>query len=135
VNLTERLVLPIRLLDWFDLKSALAGAVVMGGIVGAINAGHGVSAMFGAGLGQGVYTFFFAGLVMQHCRWLAKRALPPQRAVLLATVWPTLLTVVLVYLFHRYLDTPEAAWSTVPPGVLGFFLFLATSRKVVSERG
>lgn len=55
----------LHFLDWFDLKSALVGVVIMGSIVGAINAGHSVSAMFGAGMGQGVYTFFFAGFVIQ----------------------------------------------------------------------
>ena len=60
--------MPLRFLDWFDLRSALAGAVVMGGTVGAINAGRGVSAMFGGGSDRVCTHYFFAGLVMQHCR-------------------------------------------------------------------
>ncbi len=127
--------MPQRLLLWFDIKSGLIGAFVMGSLVGLINSAHGLAPALTAAAKQGGYTFFFAGLIMQHCRWLAVRDLPRWPAVALATLWPTLVTVVLVYTLHSFKGTPEPVWSSVPPAVLGFISFFVVSRQVISEAG
>jgi hypothetical protein len=123
--------MPKRLLLWFDIKSGLIGAFVMGSLVGLINSAHGLAPALTAAAKQGAYTFFFAGLIMQHCRWLAARNLQPYAAIALATLWPTLVTIVLVYTLHSFKGTPEPVWSSVPPGVLGCLSFFLVSRQLV----
>ena len=125
--------MPARLLQWFDLKSAIIGAVLMASIIGLINSGHGVMLALTAAGKQGAYTFFFAGLIMQHCRWLATFRLRPWLAIAIATIWPTMVTVVLVYTLHSFKGTPEPEWSSVPPGVLGGLSFFLISRTLVLE--
>jgi hypothetical protein len=125
--------MPARLLQWFDLKSAIIGALLMGTIVGLINSAHGVQPALAAAVRQGTYTFFFAGLIMQHCRWLATFRLRAWLAISVATLWPTIVTVVLVYSMHRFRGTAEPEWSAVPPAVLGGLSFFLVSRKLVME--
>ena len=105
----------------------------MATIVGLINSAHGVLPALTAACKQGAYTFFFAGLIMQHCRWLALFKLPSWLAIAIATLWPTLVTVVLVYTLHSYKGTPEPEWSSVPPALLGGLSFFLVSRKLVRE--
>lgn len=125
--------MPQRLLLWFDIKSGLIGAAVMSFLIGVINSAHGWVPALTAAAKQGVYTFFFAGLIMQHCRWLAARELRPHAAIALASLWPTLVTVVLVYTLHSFKGTPEPVWSSVPPGVIGLISFFLVSRQIVTE--
>jgi len=125
--------MPRRILQWFDLKSAIFGAIIMGVIVGLINSGHGLLPALTAAAKQAGYTFFVAGLIMQHCRWLAARKLAPAQAIALATLLPTIITVALVYTLHSFKGTPEPFWSTVPVAILGLVSFFLMSRNLVSE--
>ena len=108
---------------WFDLPIACLGALVMGGLVGWVNAEHGLEAAGTAALKQGVYTFFVAGLVVQLCRWLAARDVPLAMAISLAVTVPTMLTVMLVYTLHSAKGTPEPLNSTVPVVVMSLISF------------
>lgn len=120
-------------LNWFDFKAATLGALLMSTIVGLVNSGHGLPAALLAALKQGAYTFFIAGLIMQFCRWLAARKMTAGRAVALATLLPSFITVVLVYSLHSYKGTAEPFWSTVPVVVLGLTSFFLVSRKSLNS--
>jgi len=118
----------------FDLKSAVIGSALMSIIVGLVNAGHGLTPALTAAGKQALYTFFVAGFIMQLCRWLAGRDLPPVKAIFSATLLPTLLTVFLVYNLHSLKGTPEPLWSTLPVAVICLVSFFLVSRAVVAEQ-
>jgi hypothetical protein len=118
--------------QWFDLKSAILGALVMATAVGLVNSGYGMAPALTAAAKQAAYTFFVAGFILQWCRWLALRNLAPVYAVILATLLPTLITVLMVYTLHSYKGTPEPFWSTVPVVVLCLVSFFLVSRQLVS---
>ena len=121
-------------LKWFDIRSAILGALLMGSIVGAVNSGHGLWPALTAALKQSAYTFFIAGFIMQLCRWLAARDLPGRVAIANATLSPTALTVFIVYNMHSLKGTPEPLWSTLPVVVISLLAFGLVSRNVVAER-
>jgi hypothetical protein len=125
--------MPQRILAWFDVKSAIIGALLMGTLIGLINSGHGLTPALTAAAKQGAYTFFFAGLIMQYCRWLSARKLEKHFAIALATIWPTIITIVLVYTLHSFKGTPEPVLSSIPPGVIGMISFFLVSRKLLQE--
>ena len=122
-----------RILQWFDLKSAILGAVIMGSIVGAINAPYGLLPALHSAAKQGLYTFFFAGLIMQFCRWLALRDYPPTQRVFLATAIPTVVTAILILCMHLFSGTPAPLLSSLPPVTLGLISFFILSRRLVFE--
>ena len=121
-------------LQWFDLRSAILGALLMSCLVAGINSGHGMLPAFTAALKQATYTFFVAGFIVQLCRWLAARELPGWVAVSNATLSPTLLTVVMVYSMHNFKGTPEPFWSTLPVVIISLVTFLLVSRSVVAQK-
>lgn len=108
---------------WFDLPTACFGALVMGSLVGWVNAGHGLQPALTAAFKQGVYTFFVAGLVVQWCRWLAARRVPVAAAVSMAVMLPTIVTVVLVFTLHSVKGTPEPVDSTIPVVLMSLISF------------
>ena len=120
--------------EWFDLKSAILGALLLGAVVGAINSAHGLAPALTAALKQSAYTFFVAGFVVQFCRWLAGRYLSGPAAIINATLVPTALTVFFVYNLHSFKGTPEPFWSTLPVVVLSLVSFFLVSRAVVVEK-
>lgn len=120
--------------DWFDLKSAILGALLMASIVGAINSAHGLGPALIAAGKQAAYTFFVAGFIMQFCRWLALQFESAATAVAAATFIPTVITVVLVYTLHSLKGTPEPVLSTIPVVVLCLIAFYSVSRNLVAQR-
>ena len=121
------------LLKWFDLKSAIIGAIVMGTIVGLINSGHGVTPAMIAAAKQAVYTFFFAGLIVQFCRYLAAFNIPTIQAISLATLLPTVVTAILIVLVHYSKGTPEPFLSSLPAVLIGVVAYFIVSRNVIVE--
>ena len=119
------------LAQWFDLKAAILGALLMATLVGLVNSGHGLQPALTAAGKQAAYTFFVAGFIMQLCRWLAGRRLEPAQAVMLATLLPSAITVVLVFALHSYKGTPEPVLSTIPVALLGLVSFFLVSRALV----
>jgi hypothetical protein len=105
----------------------------MGSIVGVINASYGLLPASYAAAKQGAYTFFFAGLIMQFCRWLALRDYPPAQAIFLATAIPTAVTGTLIVSLHVFSGTPAPLLSSLPPVTLGLISFFILSRSLVFE--
>jgi ABC-type transport system involved in cytochrome c biogenesis permease subunit len=124
---------PAESRQWFDIKSAILGALLMSTLVGLVNAGHGLLPALTAAAKQGAYTFFVAGFIMQFCRWLAQRPMRAGAAVATATLLPTVITVVAVYALHSFRGTPEPVLSTIPVVILCLGAFYLVSRKLVQE--
>ncbi|MCX2980930.1 hypothetical protein EYC98_08640 [Halieaceae bacterium IMCC14734] len=120
--------------QWFDIKSAILGALLMSTLVGLVNAGHGPLAALTAAGKQAAYTFFVAGFIMQFCRWLAQQPMRAGAAIATATLLPTVITVVAVYTLHSFKGTPEPVLSTIPVVVLCLGAFFLVARNLVLER-
>ena len=102
----------VKVPSWFDLRAGIVGSLVMGSMVAAINLSHGPTAAAISAGKQAVYTFFFGGLIMQFCAWLAARRGARLRVVGVAIAVPSLITLVLIYLVHSLRGTPEPLLST-----------------------
>ena len=107
-----------RLLDAFDLRSAVLGALLMGGIVWWINSEHGVLLATTAASKQAAYTFLMGGVIMRLATKLAERDGPRWLVVARATVLPTLVTVGATFFVHSLKGTPEPVASTIPVALL-----------------
>lgn len=109
----------IQFRNFFDFKIGLAGGLVMGIIVYLINySGTGdFSGAFTAALKQGVYTFFFGGLIMKLCERLAVGINPKFMAIALAVVIPSFISLALTFGLHSMKGTPRPIESTVPTAI------------------
>lgn len=108
-----------------DLRIGLAGGLVMGIIIFVINyrlTGI-VAGAFTAALKQGIYTFFFGGLIMKLCESIAVRLNPAFLALALAMLVPSVLSLGLTYGVHSMKGTPMPLESTVPTA---FFVIPST---------
>lgn len=103
--------------DAFDLRSATIGALLMGLLVAAINLRHGLPAAMTAAGKQAAYTFFIAGLILKLCERLALAFPERRRALIVATVVPSLVTVGATSLVHHLRGTAEP-WASVLPTLL-----------------
>lgn len=119
--------------QWFDIKSAILGALLMSTLVGLVNAGYGLLPALTAAAKQAAYTFFVAGFIMEFCRWLAQRPMQASAAIATATLLPTVITGVAVYTLHSFRGTPEPILSTIPVVVLCLAAFFLVSRKLVRD--
>jgi hypothetical protein len=121
-----------RLISKFiDIPSALAGAVIMGLIVGAINFGHGWWPASTAALKQAAYTFLFGGMMIKLLYTIVLAVPGKLKALILSVSAVSVITIILVYLVHSLKGTPMPFESTLPTIILappGFF-FLASRKK------
>jgi len=106
-----------------DYRGAVAGALVLGGIVFYINLDHGWSSASVAALKQGTYTFFAGGYMMRLNERIALALNPGIIAVPAGVLGAGGLAVVLTYLVHSMRGTPEPFNSTLPTIVLAGFGF------------
>jgi len=116
---------------FIDFPSAIAGAIVMGLIVGAINFGHGWWPAATAAMKQAAYTFLFGGMMIKLL-YIIVMAVPGKiKALILAVSAVSVVTITLVYLVHSLKGTPMPFASTLPTVILAppGFLFLALKKK------
>ena len=101
---------------YFDYKIGIAGALVMGSIVYAIN--YNATYLFAesitAALKQGMYTFLFGGFLMRGCEYIATHIKWRGMAVIAAVIIPSALTLILTYSMHLMKGTPKPLASTIP---------------------
>ena len=103
----------------------------MASIVGFINAEAGWFYASIAALKQGIYTFFFGGIIIKLCENLALYFRGKWLAILLATAISTLVTTTAIWGVHNLKGTAKPWESTLatiflaPPG----FLFLAYRKR------
>lgn len=106
-----------------DYGAAVAGALILGGIVFYINLDHGwESALVAAGK-QGTYTFFAGGYMVRLNERIALALDPALLAVPAGMLGAGGLAVTLTYLVHSMRGTPEPFNSTLPTLVLAVFGF------------
>jgi hypothetical protein len=111
-----------RLFRYFDARVGLAGGLVMAGVVFYINfrATNAVSGSLTAALKQGIYTFFFGGLIMKLCSHLALRWNPAFLSIFFAMLIPSCIAVGLTFGVHSLRGTPLPVASTLPTVVFVF---------------
>jgi hypothetical protein len=129
-----------KILNFFsrfiDLPSAIAGAIIMGLIVGAINSGHGWWPAATAAMKQAAYTFIFGGMMIKLLYIISGKIPGKIISVILSSLLVTVITVVLVYTVHTMKGTPLPMESTIPTVILAppGFLILAYRRKYINSR-
>ena len=101
---------------FIDLKIAVSGAIVMGGIVFSINysATHELTGSLTAALKQGTYTFFFGGILMKSCELLATSIQRRTLAIFSSVIIPSVFTLLLTFAMHSMKGTPKPFESTLP---------------------
>ena len=116
---------------YIDYPSAIAGAVIMGIIVGAINFGHGWWPAATAAMKQAAYTFLFGGVLIKLLYTIVLAVPGKVGAIVLSVFTVSIVTIILVYLVHNLKGTPMPLASTLPTMILAppGFLFLAYRKK------
>lgn len=122
---------------FFDIKMGTIGAFFLGGIVFMINYNHGWEMASIAAAKQAVYTFFIGGVMTKMAENLVLRFDSRMQALFLATLVPTLLTLILTYGMHSIKGTPEPFISTIPTFVFapgGFYGWALRKRKELERK-
>jgi len=108
---------------FIDFPSAIAGALIMGIIVGVINRSHGPWPATTAALKQAAYTFLFGGLIIKLMYSLVLSIPGKITSVVVSVVSASAVTITLVYLVHSMKGTPLPVASTLPTAILAPFGF------------
>lgn len=105
--------------DYINYKMGTAGAVVMGGIVGAVNYSEGALGAITSTLKQGAYTFLVGGSVIRATERIARSKIKNDLlAIALAASIPATATIAATYGVHRMKGTPKPLKSTIPTMVM-----------------
>lgn len=118
-----------------DYRGAIAGALVLGGLVFYINLDHGASAALVAAAKQGTYTFFAGGYMVRLNERIALALEPALLAVPAGMLCAGGLAVFLTFLVHSARGTPEPVRSTLPTLVLVLFGFALLGIRARRSRG
>jgi hypothetical protein len=119
--------LKYRLKDFINLKSAIAGAIVMGSMVFCVNYSFGWSMAGTAALKQASYTFLLGGIFVRISEVLSVKTKNKWLGILLGTLVSSCITISAVYGMHVMKGTPLPYESTLPTVFLAppGFIFLA----------
>ncbi len=108
---------------FIDIPTAIAGAIIMGVIVGFINRKFGLWPASTAAMKQAAYTFFFGG-AMTKLLYVVESKMPGKWiSIILSSLIVTSITVMLVYAVHSMKGTPRPLESTIPTVLLAPFGF------------
>jgi len=101
---------------FIDYKMAIAGAIVIGGIVFCINyfSTYILCGSLTASFKQAGYTFLFGGFLMKGCESLAKGINNKYLAIGMAVLIPSVTTLILTFIMHNLKGTPRPFESTLP---------------------
>jgi len=99
---------------YIDYPSAIAGAIIMGLVVGLVNADHGLWPALTAASKQAAYTFLFGGMMIKLLYKLVLMIKPKVLSVIISTITISAVTILLVYLVHSMKGTPKPFYSTLP---------------------
>jgi hypothetical protein len=112
---------------YINLKIGLIGALIMGSIVFIINMEHGWFLSTTAAMKQGLYTFFFGGIIVKLLEYLLRKITNPYLSIPVSVLVISGFTSLLVYGIHSLKGTPEPLLSTIPTLLMAppGFLFLA----------
>jgi len=119
-----------------DYKKGALFAVIAGLAVGAINAREGIEYAVSSGTKEGAKCLLIGTVNLSICRKLATSIENKVKAIALATVVPTLLSVGLTYGVHAYVKgTPYPVKSTAPTALSApFFLAIALRERRLAEK-
>ena len=103
----------------FDFRIGFAGGLVMGIIVYLINylGTDDATGAMTAALKQGIYTFFFGGIIMKLAERIALGVNPRLLALSLAMLIPSFISLALTFGVHSMKGTPKPIESTLPTAV------------------
>ena len=103
----------------------------MGLVVYFINAECGWNLALVAALKQAAYTLIFGGLIIKFSENLSLKFQSSARAFIIATIIPSLITIVAVYFVHLLKGTPKPLDSTIPTVILSFpgFFFVSYRKR------
>jgi hypothetical protein len=120
---------------FIDIPTAIAGAVIMGVIVGLINRKFGLWPASTAAMKQAAYTFFFGGMLTKLLYVIADKIDGILKSTFISALIVTVITILMVYAVHSMKGTPRPLESTIPTALmapLGFsFLSYRRKRKVI----
>ena len=118
-----------------DYGSAIAGALVLGGVVFWINHSHGTALAVAAAMKQATYTFFVAGFIVKNNERLATVLANRSLSLLLATTVSSCLAIGLTFLVHSMKGTAEPLLSTLPTAVMAPPSFLVLGWRIQRASG
>lgn len=124
--------------DFINVKTATAGAIIMGGMVFYVNREFGWSLALIAALKQAFYTFFFGGACVRLSEIIAVKIKNKWWGIFLGTIAASVATITAVYCIHLFKGTPLPLESTLPtiifapPGfvVLAWYYRVQQDKKV-----
>lgn len=116
---------------FIDIPTAIAGAVIMGVIVGIINRKFGLWPASTAALKQAAYTFLFGGMLTKLLYVISDKIDGIFKATIISAFIVTVITVIMVFAVHSMRGTPKPLESTIPTALMApfGFSFLAYRRK------
>lgn len=109
-----------------NIKMGVIAGLVTGSIVYYINFHHGHMVALSAFAKQFAYNFCMAGVNAGLCERLAKEIKRTWRAILLATIVPTVVAFAGVYSVHYFLNTPNPFANTIWQAGLNTIIFFVT---------
>ncbi len=120
-----------RLKDFINLKTAVAGALIMGGMVYYVNYKFGWQLASIAAFKQAVYTFFFGGACVRLSEVIAVKMENKWAGIFWGTVIASALTIGAVFCIHNMKGTPKPFESTLPTMIMAppGFVVLAWYRR------
>jgi hypothetical protein len=119
---------------FIDIPSAIAGALIMGVLVGFINRKFGAWPASTAAMKQAAYTFVFGGMLTKLLYILVVKIKGLYKATIFSVLIVTIITVALVYAVHNLKGTPLPLESTIPTAILapvGFSILAYRKKKQV----
>lgn len=101
---------------YIDYKMAIAGSIVMSGIVFCINyfSTYHILGSLTAASKQAAYTFLFGGFLMKGCESIAKSIDNKYLAIAMSVIIPSGITLILTFVMHNMKGTPRPFESTLP---------------------
>ena len=120
----------LRLSEWLDVRSGIAGGLLLATAVWFINVSHGYMGATTAAIKQFVYTFFMSALIMRLCTRIALRPGTDAATLILAVAVPSAVTIGATFFVHSLRGTPEPALSTLPVAIASPIGFGFWSRRV-----
>ena len=117
---------------FFDPKMGSIGALILGTAVFFINYDHGLIWGLTAALKQATFTFFVGGMITRLCENIASAIKNDRKAIFVAVLIPTMISLILTYMVHSLKGTPEPLNSTIPTLLMapwGFLWWALRKRK------
>jgi ABC-type enterochelin transport system permease subunit len=108
---------------FIDYPAAIAGALIMGLLVGFINRKFGIWPASTAAMKQAAYTFFLGGMLTKLLYIISGKIPGKHSSAIISALIVTIITVSLVYAVHSMKGTPLPLESTIPTAILAPFGF------------